>query len=126
MSCPSVPLSANPASIFPKPAGNAVQHWMTLLPHVPVRHPCAGLPCDVATSTCNGRNEQCHGRGPAWPDDAASAAVIGLRQFAAAQATYQNATVGLATGGNRGCRTLVRQGVQWDSHLGPLEQTGFL
>ncbi|PNH01132.1 Neutral ceramidase, partial [Tetrabaena socialis] len=47
-----------------------------------------GLPCDAATSTCNGRNELCHGRGPAWPDDRTSAAIIGARQFEAARLLY--------------------------------------
>ncbi|KXZ50831.1 hypothetical protein GPECTOR_15g517 [Gonium pectorale] len=50
-----------------------------------------GLPCDAATSTCNGRNELCHGRGPAWPDDRASAAIIGARQFQAARRLYETA-----------------------------------
>jgi hypothetical protein len=37
------------------------------------------------TSTCHGRNELCHGRGPAWPDDTASTAIIGQRQAAKAK-----------------------------------------
>ncbi len=40
----------------------------------------AGKPCDAATSTCNGRNEMCHGRGPSWPDDTNSTFTIGMRQ----------------------------------------------
>lgn len=39
-----------------------------------------GLPCEAASSTCNGRNELCHGRGPAWPDDKRSTQIIGRRQ----------------------------------------------
>ncbi|KAG2496430.1 hypothetical protein HYH03_005654 [Edaphochlamys debaryana] len=50
-----------------------------------------GLPCDAAHSTCNGRNELCHGRGPAWPDDRTSAAVIGARQAEAARRLYEAA-----------------------------------
>ncbi|GLI66734.1 hypothetical protein VaNZ11_010675, partial [Volvox africanus] len=50
-----------------------------------------GLPCDLASSTCNGRNELCHGRGPAWPDDRASAAIIGLQQFLGAIRLYDTA-----------------------------------
>ncbi|PNW83601.1 hypothetical protein CHLRE_05g236500v5 [Chlamydomonas reinhardtii] len=47
-----------------------------------------GLPCEPAHSTCNGRNELCHGRGPAWPHDRASAALIGGRQAEAARRLY--------------------------------------
>ncbi|KAG2424279.1 hypothetical protein HXX76_014657 [Chlamydomonas incerta] len=47
-----------------------------------------GLPCEPEHSTCNGRNELCHGRGPAWPDDRASAALIGGRQAEAARRLY--------------------------------------
>ncbi|GIM09601.1 hypothetical protein Vretimale_13439 [Volvox reticuliferus] len=50
-----------------------------------------GLPCDRASSTCNGRNELCHGRGPAWPDDRTSAAIIGLQQFLGALRLYDTA-----------------------------------
>jgi hypothetical protein len=57
--------------------------------HRPLHSP--GLPCDPATSTCNGRNELCHGRGPAWPDDRASAAIIGARQFYGARQLYHAA-----------------------------------
>ena len=40
-----------------------------------------GLPCDTNTSTCNGRNELCHGQGPGWPDSFKSSLIIGERQF---------------------------------------------
>jgi neutral ceramidase len=45
----------------------------------------AGLPCEMNSSTCNGRNELCHGRGPAWPDDSASTAAIAQLQADKAQ-----------------------------------------
>jgi len=38
-------------------------------------------PCDTDTSTCDGRNELCHGRGPAWPDAFKSSLIIGDKQF---------------------------------------------
>jgi hypothetical protein len=47
----------------------------------------SGLPCDVGTSTCNGNNHLCHGRGPAYPDDTKSTQIIGQRQADAAQAS---------------------------------------
>ncbi|KAJ9531870.1 hypothetical protein QJQ45_022019 [Haematococcus lacustris] len=50
-----------------------------------------GEACDNPTSTCGGRNEMCHGRGPAWPDDAASSLEIGRRQAEAAQKLYLQA-----------------------------------
>lgn len=39
-----------------------------------------GLPCDAVHSTCNGRVQQCIGRGPAFPDNFQSTRVIGQRQ----------------------------------------------
>eukprot|EP00775_Hariotina_reticulata_P010279 gene10279-10438_t len=39
-----------------------------------------GEACEMHSSTCGGRNELCHGRGPAWPDDSASTAIIAQRQ----------------------------------------------
>lgn len=49
----------------------------------------AEKPCDIASSTCNGKNEQCHGRGPGWPDEYASNKIIAQRQFSLAK-TLQN------------------------------------
>lgn len=60
-------------------------------PLLPPTH--AGEPCDNPTSTCGGRNEMCHGRGPAWPDDSRSTEVIGRLQAEAAQALYEAAQV---------------------------------
>lgn len=51
----------------------------------------AGLPCEAASSTCNGGNELCHGRGPAWPHDRESALIIGKRQFEAARKLFESA-----------------------------------
>lgn len=45
----------------------------------------SGLPCDTATSTCNGNNQLCVGRGPAWPNDEKSTQIIGQRQGDKAQ-----------------------------------------
>lgn len=45
----------------------------------------SGLPCDAASSTCNGNNQMCVGRGPAWPDDTKSTKIIGQRQADKAQ-----------------------------------------
>uniref|UniRef100_A0A7S0RPR3 Neutral ceramidase n=1 Tax=Chlamydomonas leiostraca TaxID=1034604 RepID=A0A7S0RPR3_9CHLO len=52
-----------------------------------------GEPCDNPTSTCGGRSEMCHGRGPAWPDDMRSAWVVGSRQAEVAQALWGEALV---------------------------------
>jgi neutral ceramidase len=45
----------------------------------------------MSSSTCNGRNELCHGRGPAWPDDTASTAAIARLQADKAQQLWQAA-----------------------------------
>lgn len=50
-----------------------------------------GLPCEFNHSTCNGRNELCIGRGPAYPDDFASTKIIGERQFKKAAKLFENA-----------------------------------
>ncbi|KAF6266801.1 neutral ceramidase [Scenedesmus sp. NREL 46B-D3] len=50
-----------------------------------------GLPCEMNSSTCSGRNELCHGRGPAWPDDSASTAAIADLQADKAQQLWQAA-----------------------------------
>ncbi|KAL4436684.1 hypothetical protein ABPG75_003823 [Micractinium tetrahymenae] len=39
-----------------------------------------GLPCDAVHSTCNGRVQQCIGRGPGWPDHFESTRLVGQRQ----------------------------------------------
>lgn len=39
-----------------------------------------GLPCDAVHSTCNGRVQNCIGRGPAWPDNFKSCEIIGSKQ----------------------------------------------
>jgi neutral ceramidase len=53
----------------------------------------SGLPCDFNHSTCNGRNELCVGRGPAYPGDHfASTKIIGQRQSDKAIDLFQTAT----------------------------------
>eukprot|EP00249_Psilotum_nudum_P021612 c28173_g1_i1 orf=226-2568(-) len=54
-----------------------------------------GLPCDFNHSTCNGRNELCMGRGPAYPDDFMSTKIIGERQFMKAIDLFNSATENL-------------------------------
>lgn len=51
-----------------------------------------GLPCDLATSTCNGRNAQCMGRGPAWPNDEESNLIIAQLQADKATELFEGAT----------------------------------
>ncbi|CAM6092839.1 unnamed protein product [Calypogeia fissa] len=52
-----------------------------------------GLPCDFNTSTCNGKNELCLGRGPAYPDDHfASTKIIGERQFKKAAELFESSS----------------------------------
>ncbi|MCO5567925.1 hypothetical protein L7F22_021621 [Adiantum nelumboides] len=51
-----------------------------------------GIACDFNHSTCNGRSEQCIGRGPAYPDDFASTTMIGDRQFKKAAQLFDGAT----------------------------------
>lgn len=51
-----------------------------------------GIACDFNHSTCNGKNELCVGRGPAYPDDFASTKIIGERQFKKAVSLFDNAT----------------------------------
>ncbi|KAL6771623.1 hypothetical protein ACKKBG_A27130 [Auxenochlorella protothecoides x Auxenochlorella symbiontica] len=48
-----------------------------------------GEPCDAVHSTCNGRVAECIGRGPAWPDNIASCAVIARKQADAAHELMQ-------------------------------------
>lgn len=54
-----------------------------------------GLPCDFNHSTCNGENELCIGRGPAFPDDFASTNIIGDRQFKKAATLLKTASTKL-------------------------------
>ncbi|XP_022767649.1 neutral ceramidase 2 isoform X3 [Durio zibethinus] len=56
-----------------------------------------GLPCDFNHSTCNGKNEQCYGRGPGYtvhvyPDEFRSTEIIGKRQFEKAMDLFNKAT----------------------------------
>ncbi|KAL3569674.1 hypothetical protein D5086_029564 [Populus alba] len=51
-----------------------------------------GLPCDFNQSTCNGKNEQCYGRGPGYPDEFESTRIIGDRQFKKAVELFNKAT----------------------------------
>ncbi|XP_058109308.1 neutral ceramidase 2-like [Magnolia sinica] len=51
-----------------------------------------GLPCDFNHSTCNGKNEQCYGRGPGYPDEFESTRIIGDRQFKKAVDLFNKAT----------------------------------
>ncbi|XWS59914.1 hypothetical protein CRYUN_Cryun08bG0163000 [Craigia yunnanensis] len=51
-----------------------------------------GLPCDFNHSTCNGKNEQCYGRGPGYPDEFKSTEIIGKRQFKKAVELFNKAT----------------------------------
>jgi hypothetical protein len=39
----------------------------------------------VLTSTCNGDNQMCHGRGPGWPDDFKSTRIHATKMAAAAE-----------------------------------------
>jgi neutral ceramidase len=50
-----------------------------------------GLPCDRIHSTCNGKNEQCVGRGPG-SDMFESTKIIGANQFTKAHELYDNAS----------------------------------
>ena len=43
-----------------------------------------GLPCDAVHSTCDGRVQQCIGRGPGWPDHFESTRIIASKQRDAA------------------------------------------
>ncbi|XP_061955727.1 neutral ceramidase 2 [Populus nigra] len=51
-----------------------------------------GLPCDFNHSTCNGKNEQCYGRGPGYPDEFESTRIIGERQFKKAVELFNKGT----------------------------------
>ncbi len=60
-----------------------------------------GLPCDAVHSTCNGRVQQCIGRGPGWPDQFESTRLIGQRQADAVQALLLGGERRPRTGGER-------------------------
>jgi neutral ceramidase len=67
----------------------------------------SGLPCDRVHSTCNGNNQLCWGRGPAWPDHFKSTEIIGQMQA-------EEARVSSGRGGGQqllGCVGVVREGV---------------
>lgn len=51
-----------------------------------------GLPCDFNQSTCNGKNQQCYGRGPGHPDEFENTRIIGERQFRKAAELFTKAT----------------------------------
>lgn len=51
----------------------------------------SGLACEFNHSTCNGRNELCIARGPAYPDEFASTKIIGERQFKKAVSLFDSA-----------------------------------
>merc|ERR1739848_452753 len=52
-----------------------------------------GLPCDAATSTCNGRNEQCVAFGPGTNGDMfESTDIIATKQFDKAMELYKSAS----------------------------------
>lgn len=54
----------------------------------------SGLPCEFYTSTCNGKSQQCVGRGPAYPrDHFESTRMIGEKQAEAATKFFQEAQV---------------------------------
>ncbi|KAG0608840.1 hypothetical protein M758_8G137400 [Ceratodon purpureus] len=54
----------------------------------------SGLPCDYHTSTCNGKSQQCVGRGPAYPrDHFESTRIIGEKQTEVAIKLFQMAKV---------------------------------
>lgn len=53
---------------------------------------CTGVPCEKEHSTCDGRNEMCIGRGPAWDVDDhgfKSNEIIARRQSDKAQALWE-------------------------------------
>ena len=49
-----------------------------------------GLPCDAVHSTCNGRVQQCVGRGPGWPDHFESTRIIAEKQYRKATELFKN------------------------------------
>ncbi|KAF2150905.1 Neutral/alkaline nonlysosomal ceramidase [Myriangium duriaei CBS 260.36] len=60
-----------------------------------------GLPCQYNDSTCGGKTQNCHGRGPYWqiPDNGTKSCFeIGTRQFNAAKSIYQSTSFTPITG----------------------------
>lgn len=51
-----------------------------------------GLHCDFNSSTCDGKNELCYGRGPGYPDEFESTRIIGDRQFRKAIDLFKTAS----------------------------------
>lgn len=50
-----------------------------------------GLPCRYEDSTCDGKAQQCYGRGPAYREgDIESCRIVGERQFVAAKKIYED------------------------------------
>lgn len=49
-----------------------------------------GLPCDAVHSTCDGRVQNCIGRGPGWPDHFKSSEIIASKQRDKAKELYEN------------------------------------
>lgn len=52
-----------------------------------------GLPCDAVHSTCNGRVQQCIGRGPGWPDNFNSTHIIASKQASKAADLFESADI---------------------------------
>ncbi|GMH38629.1 hypothetical protein BSKO_06513 [Bryopsis sp. KO-2023] len=50
-----------------------------------------GEACTLDESTCNGRAQDCLGRGPGWPDELKSAEIIGTKQWEKAEELYGSA-----------------------------------
>lgn len=51
----------------------------------------SGKKCEELRSTCNGRSQECQGRGPGWPDDFESNRIIGKKQFLMGQDLHSKA-----------------------------------
>ena len=49
-----------------------------------------GLPCDAVHSTCDGRVQQCIGRGPGWPDHFESTRIVASKQHDAAAQLFHD------------------------------------
>lgn len=80
-----------------------------------------GLPCEFQNSTCNGKNEQCWGRGPAFRiSDTESCRVIGERQYQAASSILKSMASGsekLLSGGVKSFHTFVDYGAPYSFKL---------
>lgn len=51
-----------------------------------------GKACTMDTSTCEGRSQDCLGRGPGYPDEFKSAEIIGRKQWEKAKELFEGAT----------------------------------